>query len=179
MESLLIGLDTLKVATRNFSGENKLGEGGFGPVYKVLSSGYYICYVISLYFLSSTICIPLQGKLFDGREIAVKRLSSSSGQGLEELKTEVILVAKLLHRNLVRLLGFCLEENEKLLVYEYLPNGSLDKILFGINNFAFCFFSLSANQFQCTIYVNNTYLVCGTFFFFAFRYNLSSTQHKQ
>ncbi|KAL5794005.1 hypothetical protein ACOSP7_002599 [Xanthoceras sorbifolium] len=107
LESLLIGLDTLKVATRNFSSENKLGEGGFGPVYK--------------------------GKLFDGKEIAVKRLSKSSGQGLEELKTEVMLVAKLLHKNLVRLVGFCLEEEEKLLVYEYLPNGSLDKILFDIN----------------------------------------------
>ncbi|KAL6329967.1 hypothetical protein AAG906_039882 [Vitis piasezkii] len=103
-ESLLIDLTTLKVATRNFSDECKLGEGGFGPVYK--------------------------GELSDGREIAVKRLSSTSGQGLEELTTEVMLVTKLLHKNLVKLLGFCLEEEEKLLVYEYLPNGSLDKILF-------------------------------------------------
>ena len=61
----------------------------------------------------------------------MKRLASNSGQGLGELRTEVMWVAKLLHRNLIKLLSFCLEE-EKQLVYEYLPNGSLDRILFGI-----------------------------------------------
>ncbi|KAM1492033.1 hypothetical protein ACFX10_024011 [Malus domestica] len=104
MDALLIGLHTPKVATGNFSVAYKLGEGGFGPVYK--------------------------GKLPDGQDITVKWPSHSSGQGLAELKTEVMLVAKLLHWNLVRLLGLCLEDEEKLLVYEYLPNGSLDKILF-------------------------------------------------
>ncbi|OAY74209.1 Cysteine-rich receptor-like protein kinase 28, partial [Ananas comosus] len=101
VESLLLDLATIKAATNNFSEENKLGEGGFGPVYK--------------------------GILQDGQEIAVKRLSMSSAQGLDELKNEVVIVAKLQHKNLVRLIGCCIEEQERLLVYEYLPNTSLDK----------------------------------------------------
>ncbi|GFZ05528.1 cysteine-rich RLK (RECEPTOR-like protein kinase) 11 [Actinidia rufa] len=105
MESLQMDLGTLKVATSNFLDANKLGEGGFGPVYK--------------------------GILSDGREIAVKRLASNSVQGVGELRTEVVLVAKLLHRNLVKLLGFCLEEEEKLLVYEYLPNDERRRQCFG------------------------------------------------
>ncbi|ERN12728.1 hypothetical protein AMTRI_Chr02g217720 [Amborella trichopoda] len=100
----LFDLDTLKAATNNFSDQNKLGKGGFGPVYK--------------------------GKLSDGQEIAVKRLSRSSGQGLEEFRNEVVVIAKLQHRNLVRLLGCCLESEEKLLVYEYMHNGSLDAYIF-------------------------------------------------
>ncbi|KAJ0983392.1 hypothetical protein J5N97_011647 [Dioscorea zingiberensis] len=104
VESILFDLSTLKTATANFSEENKLGQGGFGSVYK--------------------------GTLQNGREIAVKRLSAGSGQGIGELKNELVLVAKLQHRNLVRLLGVCLEEEEKMLVYEYVPNRSLDTILF-------------------------------------------------
>ncbi|XP_068669516.1 cysteine-rich receptor-like protein kinase 10 isoform X1 [Aristolochia californica] len=107
-ESMLFDLGALRTATNNFSETNKLGQGGFGPVYK--------------------------GTLPDGREIAVKRLQTSSTQGIRELRNEVVLLAKLQHRNLVRLLGFCTEEQEKLLVYEYLPNSSLDKFLFDPTN---------------------------------------------
>ncbi|KAK3123412.1 hypothetical protein QOZ80_8AG0630370 [Eleusine coracana subsp. coracana] len=104
IDSLLLHISTLRDATDNFADSNKLGEGGFGAVYK--------------------------GVLPDGQVIAVKRLSHSSEQGIQELKNELVLVAKLQHKNLVRLVGVCLQEHEKLLVYEYMPNRSIDTILF-------------------------------------------------
>ncbi|KAG2688134.1 hypothetical protein I3760_09G080400 [Carya illinoinensis] len=109
-DSLQFDIGTIKVATDNFSAANELGKGGFGIVYK--------------------------GELPNGQEIAVKRLSKASQQGDLEFKNEVKLVATLQHRNLVRLLGFCLEGKERLLVYEFVPNASLEKFIFDPNKSA-------------------------------------------
>ncbi|KAL0393733.1 UNVERIFIED_CONTAM: PR5-like receptor kinase [Sesamum latifolium] len=92
-------------ATSNFSSDHKLGQGGFGPVYK--------------------------GKTPEGQDIAVKILSKQSGQGLLEFKTELILISKLQHVNLVKLLGFCIHGDDKMIIYDYMPNKSLDFFLFG------------------------------------------------
>lgn len=96
----------LSRATNNFAEEGKLGEGGFGGVYK--------------------------GLLYESKvEVAVKRVSRGSKQGKKEYVSEVRIISQLRHRNLVQLLGWCHEGGELLLVYEYLPNGSLDNHLFG------------------------------------------------
>nr|XP_040241726.1 uncharacterized protein LOC109762454 isoform X2 [Aegilops tauschii subsp. strangulata] len=104
IKSVLLDPSVIRTATSNFSEENKLGEGGFGQVYK--------------------------GMMPDGQEIAVKRLSEGSKQGLPELKNELLLVSKLQHRNLVKLIGACLDGEDKLLVYEYIPKKSLDAFIF-------------------------------------------------
>ncbi|XP_027913769.1 cysteine-rich receptor-like protein kinase 15 isoform X4 [Vigna unguiculata] len=103
-EMLFMTLASIRVATDEFSDTNKLGQGGFGAVYK--------------------------GVLPDGNEVAVKRLSRKSWQGIEEFKNEVVLIAKLQHKNLVRLLGCALEGEEKLLIYEFMSNKSLDQLIF-------------------------------------------------
>nr|GMC53535.1 G-type lectin S-receptor-like serine/threonine-protein kinase At4g27290 [Ipomoea batatas] len=101
----LFTLETLVSATNNFSSDNLIGEGGFGPVYK--------------------------GKLPTGIEIAVKKLSENSGQGAKEWENEVSIIAKLQHRNLVTLQGCCAEGGQRILIYEYMPNNSLDYFIFG------------------------------------------------
>ncbi|CAH8376355.1 unnamed protein product [Eruca vesicaria subsp. sativa] len=100
----LIEFEAVVTATEHFADKNKLGRGGFGVVYK--------------------------GKLLDGQEIAVKRLSENSTQGTDEFMNEVRLISKLQHKNLVRLLGCCVNDAEKMLIYEYLENLSLDSHLF-------------------------------------------------
>ncbi|KAG7964095.1 hypothetical protein I3843_09G150900, partial [Carya illinoinensis] len=104
LELPIFSFEDLSSATNNFHQSYKLGQGGFGPVY--------------------------WGKLLQGQEIAVKRLSRASGQGLEEFMNEVVVISKLQYRNLVRLLGGCVEGEEKLLIYEYMLNKSLDVFLF-------------------------------------------------
>ncbi|XP_031247794.1 cysteine-rich receptor-like protein kinase 10 [Pistacia vera] len=94
----------IEVVTDIFCFENKLGEGGYGPVYKAL--------------------------LPNGQEVAMKKLSKTSTQGYEEFRNEVMLTAKLQHVNLIRLLGFCTDREEQMLIYEYMPNKSLDYYLF-------------------------------------------------
>ncbi|CAH8277574.1 unnamed protein product [Arabidopsis lyrata] len=97
-------LETVVVATQGFSDSNKIGQGGFGIVYK--------------------------GRLLGGQEIAVKRLLKMSTQGIDEFKNELSLNASVQHVNLVQLLGYCFEGGEMILIYEYLENSSLDKFIF-------------------------------------------------
>ncbi|KAM3699799.1 hypothetical protein ACJW31_05G053100 [Castanea mollissima] len=103
-ELQFFSFESIAAATNNFTSTGKLGEGGFGSVYK--------------------------GQLPDGQEVAIKRLSRNSGQGFLEFKNEAILIAKLQHTNLVRIVGCCIHKEERMLIYEYLPNKSLDFFLF-------------------------------------------------
>lgn len=104
--NLVISIQVLRNVTNNFSPENILGKGGFGTVYK--------------------------GELHDGTKIAVKRMESGviGEKGLNEFKAEIAVLTKVRHRNLVALLGYCLDGNERLLVYEYMPQGTFSRFLF-------------------------------------------------
>ncbi|XP_021759282.1 cysteine-rich receptor-like protein kinase 10 [Chenopodium quinoa] len=108
ISELFFELRILQVATNFFSETNLLGRGGFGPVFK--------------------------GLMPNGQEVAVKKLSVNSRQGVTEFTNEVKLLLKLQHKNLVTLFGCCIEGAEKMLVYEYLPNKSLDYFIFKKDN---------------------------------------------
>ncbi|KAI4348885.1 hypothetical protein L6164_009551 [Bauhinia variegata] len=104
--NLVISVQILRNVTNNFSPENELGRGGFGVVYK--------------------------GELDDGTKIAVKRMESGviRTKALDEFQAEIAVLSKVRHRHLVSLLGYSIEGNEKVLVYEYMPQGALSKHLF-------------------------------------------------
>ncbi|KAL8157650.1 receptor protein kinase TMK1-like [Apium graveolens] len=104
--NMVISIQVLRNVTNNFSQDNILGKGGFGTVYS--------------------------GELHDGTKIAVKRMESGvmSEKGLDEFKSEIAVLTKVRHRNLVVLIGYCLDGNERLLVYEYMPQGTLSRYLF-------------------------------------------------
>ncbi|XP_019187953.1 PREDICTED: receptor protein kinase TMK1-like [Ipomoea nil] len=104
--NLVISVQVLRNITKNFSPENELGRGGFGVVYK--------------------------GELEDGSKIAVKRMESGviTSKALEEFRSEIDVLSKVRHRHLVSLLGYSVQGNERLLVYEYMPQGALSKHLF-------------------------------------------------
>lgn len=121
--------ETLANATGDFSEVNKLGKGGFGSVYKVDSSACSSYFFFGKYNIM--IVLQLQGELTNGGIIAVKRLSQASTQGMQEFLNKLVLISKLQHRNLVRLIGCCIEHKEKMLIYEYMSNKSLDFFLFG------------------------------------------------
>ncbi|CAL5029162.1 unnamed protein product [Urochloa decumbens] len=109
--NFVIAVQVLRGATKNFAKENVLGRGGFGVVYK--------------------------GELHDGTMIAVKRMESVavSNKALDEFQAEIAVLTKVRHRNLVSILGYAIEGNERLLVYEYMPNGALSRHLFGWRQF--------------------------------------------
>lgn len=104
--NLVISVQVLKNATKNFAPENELGRGGFGVVYK--------------------------GELDDGTKLAVKRMEAGviSNKALDEFQAEIAVLSKVRHRHLVSLLGYSIEGNERILVYEYMPQGALSKHLF-------------------------------------------------
>lgn len=112
--------------TNGFSAQNLLGEGGFGSVYK--------------------------GCLADGREVAVKKLKDGGGQGEREFQAEVEIISRVHHRHLVSLVGYCIADDQRLLVYDYVPNNTLHYHLHGMVNLL-----CMADVFHC---LDRTNVVC-------------------
>jgi serine/threonine protein kinase len=106
--------------TNAFSRQNVIGEGGFGCVYK--------------------------GRLLDGKEVAVKTLKAGSGQGDREFRAEVEIISRVHHRHLVSLVGYCISEQQRMLIYEFLPNGNLHNHLHGNVSFPFFLIKIKKNR---------------------------------
>jgi len=136
LETGLFTLRQIKAATNNFDFSNKIGEGGFGPVYKVFLHNIKNLRVSCFYYnfrciFQKITFLKMQGCLPNGTLIAVKQLSSNSSQGNREFLNEIGIISALKHPYLVKLYGCCVEGDQLLLIYEYLENNSLARALFG------------------------------------------------
>lgn len=125
----------LRSATDNFNRTNKVGRGGFGTVYKVPAKLDHIYYIDGPHATWIISCLlAFQGTIRSGREVAVKVLSAESRQGIREFLTEIDVISNVKHPNLVELIGCCVEGSNRILVYEYLKNSSLDRALLGTSH---------------------------------------------
>lgn len=118
--------ESIMEITNGFSSQNVIGEGGFGCVYR--------------------------GWLIDGKAIAVKKLKADSGQGDREFRAEVETISRVHHRHLVSLVGYCIAEQQKILIYEFLPNGNLEQHLHGNVSFLFFLFLFLFTQIKCVYF---------------------------
>lgn len=133
----IFSYNELRRATHDFSGANKIGEGGFGSVFRVMYQSLWslqLSLISILYYIDLT-CLKFilvdQGRLRDGTIVAVKVLSATSRQGVREFINELTAISDVMHENLITLVGCCAEGSHRILVYNYLENNSLQHTLLG------------------------------------------------